>query len=150
MKSDIPIIIDPSKLGIDHNSRSDIANIETNSDDFSLIDRRIDSINSLNNNINNIVSKNPIPSAITDTTTTTFETITPPITTISSELFTSSKPSSREKRSIFNYSQTQKVELPTAMRSSTTLRPRTRYDDEGKWKIIRQEEKKQPKAYDYL
>lgn len=48
-------------------------------------------------------------------------------------------PVSRQKRSLIDYSQ------PT---SST--RPRTRYDDEGKWKIIRQEENKEQQKYDYL
>lgn len=48
-------------------------------------------------------------------------------------------PVSRQKRSLYDYSQ-----------PSTTSRPRTRYDDEGKWKIIRQEEKKEQQKYDYL
>jgi len=30
------------------------------------------------------------------------------------------------------------------------MRSRTRYDDEGKWRIIRQEENKHQKAYDYF
>lgn len=51
----------------------------------------------------------------------------------------------RKKRSLF-YSQPSKaIEIP-----ATTSRPRTRYDDEGKWRIIRQEENKQQKKYDYL
>lgn len=48
-------------------------------------------------------------------------------------------PVSRQKRSLIDYPQ------PT-----TTTRSRTRYDDEGKWKIIRQEEKKEQQKYDYL
>lgn len=48
-------------------------------------------------------------------------------------------PVSRQKRSLYDYSQ-----------PSTTSRPRTRYDDEGKWKIIRQEESKEQQKYDYL
>lgn len=51
----------------------------------------------------------------------------------------------RKKRSLF-HSQPKAIDItPT-----TTARPRTRYDDEGKWRIIRQEEDKQQKKYDYL
>lgn len=51
----------------------------------------------------------------------------------------------RNKRSLF-HSQPKAIDItPT-----TTARPRTRYDDEGKWRIIRQEENKQQKKYDYL
>lgn len=52
----------------------------------------------------------------------------------------------RQKRSLFDYSQTTKVNS----QSTSTNRPRTRYDDEGKWKIIRQEENKEAQKYDYL
>lgn len=48
----------------------------------------------------------------------------------------------RKRRSISSYSQ-------KVRRVSTTMRPRTRYDDEGKWRIIRQNEKKQKKNYQY-
>lgn len=48
-------------------------------------------------------------------------------------------PVPRQKRSLIDYPQ------PT-----TTIRSRTRYDDEGKWKIIRQEENKEQQKYDYL
>lgn len=56
----------------------------------------------------------------------------------------------RKKRSLF-HSQPKSIEITTTTaRPTTTQRPRTRYDDEGKWRIIRQEETKQPKQYDYL
>lgn len=48
-------------------------------------------------------------------------------------------PVSRQKRSLIDYSQ-----------PITSVRPRTRYDDEGKWRIIRQEENKEQQKYDYL
>lgn len=51
----------------------------------------------------------------------------------------------RKKRSLFHL-QPKAIEI----RPTTTARPRTRYDDEGKWRIIRQEENKQQKKYDYL
>lgn len=40
--------------------------------------------------------------------------------------------------------------LDSQTTTTTTQRPRTRYDDEGKWRIIRQEEQKNQKRYDYL
>lgn len=52
----------------------------------------------------------------------------------------------RKKRS-FIHSQPKQIEIST---SAHPTRPRTRYDDEGKWRIIRQEEDKQDKKYDYL
>ncbi|XP_055320740.1 uncharacterized protein LOC129577528 isoform X2 [Sitodiplosis mosellana] len=51
----------------------------------------------------------------------------------------------RKKRS-FIHSQPKQIEITT----TGTARPRTRYDDEGKWRIIRQEEDKQDKKYDYF
>lgn len=58
---------------------------------------------------------------------------------------------SRQKRSLFNYSQTPKtIVQPSTVRPTAASRPRTRYDDEGKWRIIRQEEKKLRNKYDYL
>lgn len=63
----------------------------------------------------------------------------------STTILTGDSLKNRKKRSLF-YSQPPKaIEIPT-----TTSRPRTRYDDEGKWRIIRQEENKQQKKYDYL
>lgn len=62
----------------------------------------------------------------------------------STTILTGDSLNSRKKRSLF-HSQPKTIEIPT-----TTARPRTRYDDEGKWRIIRQEENKQPKKYDYL
>lgn len=50
----------------------------------------------------------------------------------------------RIRKSIFDYSQTQNS-LP-----KPTPRPRKRYDDEGKWKIIRQDENKKETNYEYL
>lgn len=56
----------------------------------------------------------------------------------------------RKKRSV-SHSQPKSIEITTTSpRPTTTSRPRTRYDDEGKWRIIRQEENKQQKKYDYL
>lgn len=50
----------------------------------------------------------------------------------------------RIRKSIFDYSQTQNsVPKPPP-------RPRKRYDDEGKWKIIRQDENKKETNYEYL
>lgn len=51
----------------------------------------------------------------------------------------------RKKRSLFHL-QPKAIEI----RPTTTARPRRRYDDEGKWRIIQQEENKQEKKYDYL
>lgn len=51
----------------------------------------------------------------------------------------------RKKRSLFHL-QPKAIEI----RPTTTARPRRRYDDEGKWRIIQQEENKQQKKYDYL
>lgn len=53
----------------------------------------------------------------------------------------------RIRKSIFDYSQTQNSlnSLP-----KPTPRPRKRYDDEGKWKIIRQDENKKETNYEYL
>lgn len=57
---------------------------------------------------------------------------------------------SRKKRSLF-HSQPKTIEITTTTpRPTRPTRPRTRYDDEGKWRIIRQEEDKQQKKYDYL
>ena len=53
----------------------------------------------------------------------------------------------RKKRS-FIHSQPKQIEITST--SVRPTRPRTRYDDEGKWRIIRQEEDKQDKKYDYL
>lgn len=50
----------------------------------------------------------------------------------------------RIRKSIFDYSQTQNT-LP-----KPTPRPRKQYDDEGKWKIIRQDENKKETNYEYL
>ncbi|KAJ6644651.1 Larval cuticle protein LCP-30 [Pseudolycoriella hygida] len=50
----------------------------------------------------------------------------------------------RIRKSIFDYSQTQNS-LP-----KPTPRPRKHYDDEGKWKIIRQDENKKETNYEYL
>ena len=50
----------------------------------------------------------------------------------------------RVRKSIFDYSQTQNSLL------KPTPRPRRRYDDEGKWKIIRQDENKKETNYEYL
>lgn len=50
----------------------------------------------------------------------------------------------RIRKSIFDYSQTKNtLQKPTP-------RPRKRYDDEGKWKIIRQDENKKETNYEYL
>lgn len=38
----------------------------------------------------------------------------------------------------------------TSQLPTTTPRPHKSYDDEGKWRIIRQEEEKKPQKYDYL
>lgn len=69
------------------------------------------------------------------------------ITQIDSTTFLSHGDSTlnRKKRSLF-HSQPKAIEI----RPTTTARPRRRYDDEGKWRIIQQEENKQPKKYDYL
>lgn len=50
----------------------------------------------------------------------------------------------RIRKSTFDYSQTQNS-LP-----KPTPRPRKSYDDEGKWKIIRQDENKKETNYEYL
>lgn len=50
----------------------------------------------------------------------------------------------RIRKSLFDYSQKQNS-LP-----KPTPRPRKRYDDEGKWKIIRQDENKKETNYEYL
>lgn len=74
------------------------------------------------------------------TTTTDPNTVENDSTTI----LTGDSLTKRKKRSL-SHSQPQLVQIPT-----TTTRPRTRYNDEGKWRIIRQEENKQDKKYDYL
>lgn len=85
-----------------------------------------------------------------DTTTTDTAIVDNDATTILTGDSLNSHSDRIHKRSIF-YSQTPKsIEITTELRPTTTTRPRTRYDDEGKWKIIRQEEKKQRKQYDYL
>lgn len=63
----------------------------------------------------------------------------------STTILTGDSLNSRKKRSLF-HSQPKKFDITP----STTARPRTRYDDEGKWRIIQQEENKQQKKYDYL
>lgn len=114
----------------------------TKLDIYSTDEQKIDS--STNNVINN-----PSTSVIIDTTAT-YETITPPITTKSSEILSILSGPSREKRSILNYSLTPKLNLPTTAEGLIIPQSRTRHDDEGKWKIIVQGEKNQHKASDYL
>lgn len=65
----------------------------------------------------------------------------------STTILTGDSLNSRKKRSLF-HSQPKSIEITSTTARPT--RPRTRYDDEGKWKIIRQEEDKQEKKYDYL
>lgn len=62
----------------------------------------------------------------------------------STTILTGDSLNSRKKRSLF-HSQPKVIKTPT-----TTARPRTQYNDEGRWRIIRQEENKQEKKYDYL
>lgn len=62
----------------------------------------------------------------------------------STTILTGDSLKNRKKRSLF-HSQPKTIEIRT-----TTSRPRTRYDDEGKWRIIQQEENKEEKKYDYL
>lgn len=78
-----------------------------------------------------------------DTPTTTDA--SPLLDTDSTTIISGDSLNVRKKRSIV-HSQPKQIEI----KPTTTARPRTRYDDEGKWRIIRQEEDKQDKKYDYL
>ncbi|XP_031640354.1 uncharacterized protein LOC116352146 isoform X3 [Contarinia nasturtii] len=49
-----------------------------------------------------------------------------------------------------DYEHPKTIEITSTTTTARPTRPRTRYDDEGKWRIIRQEENKQQKKYDYF
>ncbi len=51
----------------------------------------------------------------------------------------------RIRKSIIDYSQTENT-----VKAKPSPRPRKHYDDEGKWKIIRQDENKKETNYEYL
>ncbi|XP_031640353.1 uncharacterized protein LOC116352146 isoform X2 [Contarinia nasturtii] len=67
----------------------------------------------------------------------------------STTILTGDSLNSRKKRSLF-HSQPKTIEITSTTTTARPTRPRTRYDDEGKWRIIRQEENKQQKKYDYF
>lgn len=83
-----------------------------------------------------------------DTPTTTDAAIVDSVDNDSTTILTGDSLNSRKKRSLF-YSQPKSIETTTTTTARPT-RPRKRYDDEGKWRIIRQEEDKQPQKYDFL
>lgn len=58
-------------------------------------------------------------------------------------------PKNQTHQHTHTYSQT-KEEADAAVAADDDEYPKHTYDDEGKWKIIRQNEIKQPKRYQYL
>lgn len=95
----------------------------------------------------NLPESSPLPTEtnilLLDTPTTTTDASSSLLDNDSTTILTGDSLNVRKKRS-FIHSQPKQIEI------TSTARPRTRYDDEGKWRIIRQEEDKQDKKYDYL
>lgn len=95
----------------------------------------------------NLPETSPTETNLIDLPTTTDAAI---VDNDSTTILTGDSLNSRKKRSLF-HSQPKTIEITTTTaRPTRPTRPRTRYDDEGKWRIIRQEEDKQEKKYDYL